>query len=67
MFGLISKRRIIKEAVRAYLNNDTKEPCPKENFYYNCGNANALNALCRKLGIDLTAEVKKVKMESEEK
>ena len=60
MFGLISKKRLIKEALEIYLENDadkasgdTPEMRVKD-FYYRAGNASALNGLCSRLGIDLT-------------
>ena len=56
MFGLIRKKKLIKNAIKIYRANDTGKKANSDNeFYYNCGNANALNALCSSLGIDLTA------------
>lgn len=60
MFGLISKKRLIKEALDIYLEEDTgkadgETPEMRVNdFFYRAGNANALNGLCSRLGIDLT-------------
>ena len=56
--GYISKNDLIENAVTIYLdhsksNNDEKE------FYYDCGNCNALNHLFTKLGINLTDYVKR--------
>lgn len=59
MFGLISKKRLIKEALDIYLEEDTDKvdvdtPEMRVKFFYRAGNANALNGLCSRLGIDLT-------------
>jgi hypothetical protein len=59
MFVLISKKRILKEAADIYLKNDTSQAQSKTDFYYSAGNANALNCLCHRLGIDLTKEIQK--------
>lgn len=67
MFGLISKKRFIKEAVKMYLENDTENAfgvtpdLRTNNFYYRAGNANALNGLASKLGIDLLPFVRQVR------
>lgn len=67
MFGLISKKRLIKESVDIYLLEDTSDGCDSKcDFYYRAGNANALNALCSRLGIDLTAYIKERKREVKE-
>lgn len=60
MFGLISKKTILKEAVDIYLRNDTSQAETKNDFYYCAGNANALNGLCHRLGINLTKEIQKI-------
>ena len=60
MFGLISEKRLIKEALEIYLENDadkasgdTPEDRVKD-FFWRCGNANALDGLLSRFGIDLT-------------
>ena len=60
MFGLISKKRLIKEALEIYLENDadkasgdTQEARVKD-FFYRCGNANALDGLLSRFEIDIT-------------
>ena len=64
MFGLISKKKLIKEAVEIYMENRSDNAWGKDeqlklnDFYYRCGNANALNGLCSRLGIDLLECVK---------
>lgn len=62
MFGLISKKKIAKIALEIYMSNDADkssfEPGEQreKDFYFRCGNANALNALCHKIGINLTED-----------
>lgn len=65
MFGFISKRKILKEAMNMYFiwseheyDADETPECNSENFWYSMGNANALNGLCSRLGIDLTEAIK---------
>ena len=68
MFGFVSKRKILKEAVEMYLfwgeHKFDPDKTPEHNsemFWYSEGNANALNGLCSRLGIDLTEAIKFVK------
>lgn len=62
MFGLISKKKIAKIALEIYLNNDTDKNSFEsgeqriKDFYFRSGNANALNALCHRIGINLTED-----------
>lgn len=62
MFGLISKKRIARIALEIYMENDTAKSCFEKgdarvkDFYYHSGNANALNALCHRIGINLTED-----------
>lgn len=58
MFGFISKKKLIKEVVRLYQENDTDYARGVNDFYYRSGNANALDAFCNRLGLDLTKIVK---------
>jgi len=67
MFGLISKKKLTEAALEIYLENDTGKARGNDeesrllSFYYNAGNANALNALCWRFGINLADIVKKEK------
>lgn len=54
MFGFISKKRLIEEAIRIYENEKSSEAHSHDDFMYRCGNENALNALFSRLGINLT-------------
>ena len=57
-FGYIHKNELIKQAVDLYLDNNGTTKDEKE-FYYECGNCNALNCLFSRLGINLTNYVKR--------
>lgn len=58
MFGLISKKKLIKNALEIYREEETSKSWSEDNLFYRMGNANALNGLCARLGINLTAYVK---------
>ena len=51
MFGLISKKKVLREVKRIYEENSTDKAWSENNLYYRMGNANALSALCSRLGI----------------
>ena len=57
-FGYIHKDELIKQAVDLYLSHSATHKDEKE-FYYECGNCNALNGLFSRLGINLTEYVKR--------
>jgi len=57
-FGYIHKGELIKQAVDLYILHDTTTKDQNE-FYYDCGNQNALNGLFSRLGINLTEYVKR--------
>ena len=57
-FGYIHKDELIKQAVDLYLSNSGMHKDEKE-FYYECGNCNALNALFSRLGLNLIEYVKR--------
>jgi len=57
-FGYIHKDELIKQAVDIYIDYSKPHKDEKE-FYYNCGNCNALNGLFSRLGINLTEYVKR--------
>lgn len=64
MFGLISKKKVIKaleHIVNEYndANNAPKGFGRNNYFYYACGNMNAANYIARKLGIDTKVYVKR--------
>lgn len=56
-FGYIHEGELIKQAVDLYILHDTTTE-DLTDFYYDCGNQNALNALLSRLGINLTDYIK---------
>lgn len=58
MFGLVSKKRLVEEAIKIYKDEDTSKAYSKDDFMYRAGNANALNGICSRLGIDLTSIIR---------
>lgn len=61
MFGIISKKRLVNEAIKIYLEEDTSKARSADNLMYRMGNANALNGICTRLGVDLTKYIKEAK------
>lgn len=61
MFGLISKRKFIN-AVETLLRDsaDSNKATDKNDLYWRFGNANAVNYICHKVGVDFTAIEKKI-------
>lgn len=64
MFGLISKKKFIS-AVETLLRDsaDNNKATDKNDMYWRFGNANAVNYICHKVGVDLTALEKKIDKE----
>lgn len=58
---IITKKKLIKKAAELYLENDTSKAHDADDFRFRAGNANALNALCYRFGIDLTEYVRAAK------
>ena len=56
-FGYIHTSEFVKQAVDIYIDHSKSNKDEKE-FYYDCGNCNALNGLSSRLGINLTEYVK---------
>lgn len=48
MFGLISKRKLLKILEELNKNNDTVKANGVNDFYFRCGVANAVNYICHK-------------------
>ena len=57
-FGYIHKDELIKQAVDIYIDHSKAANDEKE-FYYDCGNCNALNYFFSKFGINLSNHVKR--------
>lgn len=54
MFGFISKKKLIKEAIRILLLEDTDKAIDAGDFRFREGVNNGLSALCYRLGINIT-------------
>ena len=57
-FGYIHTSELVKQAVDIYIDHSKAVNDEKE-FYYDCGNCNALNGLFSRIGINLTEYVKR--------
>lgn len=57
--GFVHKGDILREATELYIENAECKGQGEKEFYYACGNANALNGLCHRLHIDITDSVKR--------
>ena len=51
MFGLISKKRLMKECLKIYLDNDTSKSTSEKDFYFRGGCANATSHIVLKCGL----------------
>lgn len=65
MFGLISKKKFIN-AIETLLKDsaDNNKATDKDDMYWRFGNANAVNYICHRVGVDSTALEKKIKKEA---
>ena len=57
--GYINKKKLIDVAVHVYENNDEAKAKDKNGFYYCCGNANAINYIMSRFGINFSEIIKK--------
>ena len=67
MFGIISKKKLLEVAMELDRKEDTANARSKEDLFFKMGNANALNSVCSKFGLNLTEAIKaskKKKMEA---
>ena len=64
MFGLISKKKFIG-AIETLLRDsaESNKATDKDDMYWRFGNANAVNQICHRVGVDSTALEKKIKKE----
>ena len=64
MFGLISKKKFIN-AIETLLKDsaDSNKATDKNDLYWRFGNANAVNYICHRVGVDFTALEKKIDKE----
>ena len=65
MFGLISKKKFIN-AIETLLKDsaDSNKATDKNDLYWRFGNANAVNYICHRVGVDSTTLEKKIKEEA---
>lgn len=66
MFGLISKKRLMKECLKIYLDNDTSKSTSKRDFYFRCGCANAASHIALKCGLSQKFYEEVVRRKNEE-
>ena len=52
MFGLITKKKLLKILKELDKNNDTAKANGVDDFYFRCGVANAVNYICHKFKLD---------------
>lgn len=63
--GYINEKELIDVAIYVYEENASEKAKDEKTFWYNCGNANAINYLMSKLGIKFT-EIMKDRRRNEE-
>lgn len=65
ILGLISKKKFLN-AVETLLGDsaDNNKATDKDDMYWRFGNANAVNYICHRVGVDSTALEKKIKKEA---
>ena len=52
MFGLITKKKLIAILKDLSWSQDERKATDVKDFYWRCGNANAINYICSRLGIE---------------
>ena len=57
--GYINEERLIDVAVEVCERNDEKRAKDQNGFYYCCGNANAINYIMSRFGINFSEIIKK--------
>lgn len=57
--GYINEKRLIDVAVLVYERNDEAKATDNNGFYYCCGNANAINYIMSRFGINFSEIIKK--------
>lgn len=60
-FGFISEKELVNVAVEVYERNETSNASDIKDFYYKCGNANAVGYIMSRFGIDITSVIKERK------
>ncbi len=55
MFGLVTKKQLLQVLKKLADNNDSENATNLLDFYWRCGNENAINYICSQLKIDFNA------------
>ena len=63
--GYIPTKELIEAAADLYLKEDSGKASDKNDFYYRCGNANAIGYICGRLGIKIVEEISKLLYETQ--
>ena len=56
--GYIPTKELIEAAADLYLKEDSGKASGENDFYYRCGNANAIGYICGRLGIKIVDVIK---------
>ena len=56
--GYINEKKLIDAAVKVYESNDDGKAKNQNGFYYCCGNANAINYIMYRFGINFSEIIK---------
>lgn len=56
--GCINEKKLIDVAVEVYERNDEGKATDQNGFYYCCGNANAINYIMSRFGINFSEIIK---------
>ena len=56
--GYINEKKLIEVAIEVYERNDSGEAKTNDSFYYCCGNANAINYILARFGINFYKIIK---------
>ena len=56
--GYINEKKLIDVAVEIYERNDEARAKDQNGFYYCCGNANAINGIFSRFGVDFSEIIK---------
>lgn len=56
--GYINEKKLIDVAIHVYENNDEAKANDQYGFYYCCGNANAINYIFSRFGVNFSEIIK---------
>ena len=63
--GYINEKKLIDVAVHVYESNDEAKAKGSNGFYYCCGNANAINYIFSRFGVNFSEIIKERRKKSE--